>query len=164
MAAFVFGQTDYQWKIKNDVNKTQSEIYSLTKQFIGVTWKSAQDVIQNDDKEGGVVLVKGLTHSISFEHMRATYAYRYSYNVIFKMKDGKYLFEINNVMCHSTIGSSFDNKLFIEPHEKEKCEYSTKKFGEKCDYLMSELKLELQAIADAYVKSMSSENLNDDDW
>ena len=23
MAAFVFVQTDYQWKIKNDVNKTQ---------------------------------------------------------------------------------------------------------------------------------------------
>jgi hypothetical protein len=161
MTPLVFCQSNFEWHIKDSVNKTKTEIYSLTKQFIGMTWKSAQDVIQIDDKDGGVIIVKGLSHSITFKQLGATYAYTYSYAATFKMKEGKYLFEINNVKCHSTVGSSFDNKLFIEPHEKEKCDYSGKKFGAKCDQLMSDLKLELQAISDAYVKTISSDN---DDW
>jgi Domain of unknown function (DUF4468) with TBP-like fold len=164
MTTTVFCQSNFEWQIKDSVNKTKSEIYSITKQFIGTTWNSAQDVVQNDDKEGGVILVKGLTKSINFVHLGATYAYTYSYNVTIKMKENKYLFEINNVRFHSTIGSSFDNKLVIEPHENEKCEYSNKKFGEKCNQLMSSLKLELQEIADTFIKVMSSESISDGDW
>jgi hypothetical protein len=164
MTTFLFSQTNFEWQVKDSVKITKSEIYSLTKQFIGVTWKSAQDVIQNDDQEGGTILVKGLTNPIVFVQAGATYAYTYSYNIIFKMKDGKYFFILNNVKCHSTVGSSFDNKFLIEPHDEANCEFASKKFGEKCNYLMSELKNQLQQIADAYVRSLNSENSNGGEW
>ena len=80
------------------------------------------------------------------------------------MKENKYLFEINNVKCHSTTGSSFDNKLKIEPHDQESCPYSKNKFGLKCNQLMADLKLELQSIADSYVKTMSSVSTENGDW
>ena len=164
MTTFLHSQVNYEWQIKDSLKLTKSEIYSTTKQFIGITWKSSKDVIQNDDQDAGVILLKGLTIPIQFMQAGATYSYTYSYDVIFKMKDGKYFLTINNVKCHSTVGSSFDNKFFIEPHENANCEYSTKKFGEKCNYLMSELKLQLQNMADSYVKYLNSETSSDGDW
>jgi hypothetical protein len=162
--SFLYGQLNYEWQIKDSLKLTKAEIYSSTKQFIGINWKSSKDVIQNDDQEGGVILLKGLTIPIQFVQAGATYSYTYSYDVTFKMKDGKYFLTINNVKCHSTVGSSFDNKFFIEPHENANCEYSTKKFGEKCNYLMSELKLQLQNMADSYVKFLNSETSSGGDW
>lgn len=161
---FIFSQKNFEWQKKDSVKNSQSEIYTKTKMFIGTTWNSAVDVIQNDDPTGGVILVKGLTSPKMFIQLGATYSYTYSYNVTFKMKDSKYLFEINNVKCHSTTGSSFDNKLFIEPHDEENCPYANKKFGLKCNELMTELKNELQSIEDAYVKSMSASPVENGDW
>lgn len=151
-------QENFQWQIKDSVNMSMDEIYSFTKQFIGQTWKSAKDVIQNDDKDNGSILVKGLTSPIVFAHMGATYSYTYSYELIFKMKNNRYMLELNNVKCHSTVGSSFENKLFIEP---DKCPSGNKKFEEKCNQLMIDLKAQLQNIVDLYTKSILSHK---SDW
>ena len=45
----------------DSVNKTKLQIYTDTKMFIAEYWKSAQNVIQNDDKDAGVILIKGST-------------------------------------------------------------------------------------------------------
>jgi len=164
VTTFTFCQTNFEWQIKDSVKNTQAEIYSKTKLFIGTTWKSAKDVIQNDDKEGGVILVKGLSKPGVFTQLGATYSYTYSYDVTFKMKDNKYFFELKNVKCFSTTGSSFDNKLLIEPHDQENCPYSKNKFGLKCNQLMTDLKIELQSIADSYIKTMSSVSTENGDW
>ncbi len=36
---------------------TKTHLYSATKMFIAEFWKSAKDVIQNDDKEAGIILI-----------------------------------------------------------------------------------------------------------
>lgn len=164
ISTFTFGQTNYEWQIKDSVKQSKNEIYSKTKLFISSNWNSSNDVIQNDDKEAGIILVKGLTKNFQFTQLGATYVYTYSYNVTFKVKDNKYFIEINNVKCHSTAGSSFDNKLLIEPHEEENCPYSKNKFGVKCNQLMTELKAELQSIADSYVKEINSNTSENTDW
>lgn len=160
----IFAQLNYQWDKSDSISKTKIEIYSLTKLFISEYWKSAQDVIQNDDKEGGVILVKGISNKFTFNSMGATYAYTYSYNVTFRMKDSKYKFTIDNVKYYSTAGSSFDNKLIIEPHELDNCPYKNKKFGEKCNQIMTSLKSELQSIADNYENTIKSAKKTGGDW
>tara|TARA_B110001452_G_C14999917_1_gene349575 strand:+ start:49 stop:579 length:531 start_codon:yes stop_codon:yes gene_type:complete len=157
-------QEKFNWEIKDSVNKSASEIYTVTKQFIGETWKNPSEVIKNDDKDGGIILVRGLTQKIIFTQMGATYAYTYRYNVTFRMKENRYFFTINNIRCHSTLGSSFDNKFLIEPHDIADCPYAKKKkFAPKCNGLMEELKGQLQSIADAYKKAISEEP-SSDDW
>ncbi len=159
-----FAQTNFLWEKADSISKTKVEIYSITKTFISENWKSAQDVIQNDDKEGGIILVKGITNKYTFTSTGATYAYNYSYNVTFKMKDNKYKFIIDNVKFNSTAGSSFDNKLIIEPHELENCPYKNKKFGEKCNQVMTSLKSELQSIYENYDNALKSSKKNLSDW
>ena len=58
---YLFSQTDFKWEKIDSVPKTKYQIYSDTKMFIAENWKSVQNVIQNDDKEAGLILVKGTT-------------------------------------------------------------------------------------------------------
>ena len=55
----VFGQQNFQWERTDTISKTKSQLYADTKMFIAEEWKSAQNVIQNDDKETGSILIKG---------------------------------------------------------------------------------------------------------
>ena len=56
---------------------TEFFIYSDTKLFIGNYWKSAKDVIQNDDKEGGIILLKGI-QLMNVSYALATFTYVYN--------------------------------------------------------------------------------------
>ncbi|MCX6311222.1 MAG: DUF4468 domain-containing protein [Bacteroidetes bacterium] len=40
-------------------SSNKNKIYSKCKEWIATTWKSANDVIQMDDKESGVIIIKG---------------------------------------------------------------------------------------------------------
>ena len=87
VAILIFGQgftqTNFKWEKVDSVAKNKAQIYSDTKMFIAEYWKSAQTVIQNDDKEGGMILVKGTT-DYSFSPMwLVTSKYNYSYSVKF---------------------------------------------------------------------------------
>jgi hypothetical protein len=157
----LFSQTNFEWQIKDSINKSKSELYSATKQFIAKKWKSANDVIQNDDKEAGIILVKGLTNRYTFVHLGATYCYTYSYDVTFKMKDNKFMIEVNNVKCHNTLGSSFDNKFFIEPNDG--CG-NNKKFALKCDELLTDLKSQLDNIVSSYLTEIKNTESKTDEW
>jgi len=159
-----FGQTNFKWEKTDSVAKTKGQIYSDTKLFIAEKWKSAKDVIQNDDKETGVILVKGVSSKFIFNQLGATYSYSFSYNVTFRMKDNKYKCIIDDVKCFSTEGSSFDNKLFIEPHELNNCPYKNKKFGEKCTKIMIDLETELQSISSDYEKYIKAPSSTIGEW
>ncbi|MEJ6776217.1 MAG: hypothetical protein QNK85_02700 [Crocinitomicaceae bacterium] len=57
----------------------------------------------------------------------------------------------------------FAIKLFIEPHDIKDCKSAkSKRFAPKCNGLMTDLKQQLQSLADAYTKTISEETPNDD--
>jgi hypothetical protein len=93
----------YKIEKVDSVAKSKSEIYSSTKSFIAQTWNSAQDVIQNDDKENGIIIVKGILR----EDVYATKLspdptkYTYSYTIKFMMKDNKYKIVAEDIFCTS---------------------------------------------------------------
>jgi len=53
LSQIVFAQNDFKWETIDSTFNSKDQLYSLTKTFIAEKWKSANDVIQNDDKEGG---------------------------------------------------------------------------------------------------------------
>lgn len=162
-----FGQSNFQWEKVDSVSKSKSEIYSLTKLYIGEKWKSAQDVIQNDDKEAGVVLVKGASFQ-EFPFMGGVYVYIYRYTMTFRMKDHRYKVTLDNVYCEDAYMKSSGAKVVkLEPFEGENCpETGTFKAPglpkKKAIIMMGEFKQSLQSLVDSYSSFLKRETKKDD--
>ncbi len=100
----VFTQENFKWEVTDSTSKIKDKIYSDTKMFIGETWKSAKDVIQNDDKENGLILIRGLNQvSTSINMGMQQLTYYFSYSVKFQMKDKKYRITLDNVLCDDAV-------------------------------------------------------------
>jgi hypothetical protein len=165
-----FGQTNFKWDKVDSIQKTKSKIYSDTKMFIAETWKSSKDVVQNDDKDEGIILIKASTIK-KVPHMGGDYVYVYNYNVTFKMKDNKYKIILDNVYCESAYASpTYSVHQKIEPFDGDNCpelittltEFALPK--KKAIALMTSLKNELQIVVDNYDKYIKTTSKNDDGW
>lgn len=164
---FLNAQNNFIWEKQDTINKTKSQLYSDTKLFISTYWKSAQNVIQNDDKDAGIIVVKGKSIQ-KINHSVCVYTYTYSYTATFKFKDGKYKFVLDNVYCEDAypIGCQY-NISKIEPfldgeYNKVKTTFTTGSLPEKkAVSLMSSLKLELKLIYDNYIVNITEKN---SDW
>lgn len=162
--SLTFAQKDFKWDRIDTTTKSKNQIYSDTKLFIAETWKSAQEVIQNDDKDAGIILVKGISIQSKYFQMN-DHKWTYSYNVKFLMKDGKYRIMIENVNCLSARCGSYSWPL-IEACDT--CEFpgymKTSLNKERYSELLSSLKVELQSIVDGYEKRIKSLVPSNSDW
>ncbi len=161
-----FGQTNFKWDVIIDsLDDNQSQLYSKTKLFIGEAWKSAQNVIQNDDKDAGIILVKGLSIQNLYYQMN-DHRWTFSYSVKFLMKDNKCRVIINNVYCSAARVAQYE-----WPHMPVSDTYPTTKglkitgVNEK-RYLqiMTSLKQELQSNVDSYINYVKKPLVNNSDW
>ncbi|MCW3082952.1 MAG: hypothetical protein JWP12_318 [Bacteroidetes bacterium] len=166
----LFSQKDYKWERIDSIGKTKDELYSATKMFIAVEWKSAKDVIQNDDKEAGLIMIKGLYSVSETGFMGALYTYNYSYNVTFRFKDGKYKMNIDNVYCAKStdlIGGRVYDGYALQPfepgNEPDASGWDIVCPPKKWPIIMNKLKTNLETTVydySNYLKSAKSSN----DW
>jgi hypothetical protein len=162
-----FSQTDFKLEKTDSVAKTKSQIYSDTKLFISEYWKSAKDVIQNDDKEGGTILVKGSSKQSVSIGMGSSNTFWYQYNVKFLMKEGKYKIIVENVKYERGPSPMWDSYAkYFEPHEQDtfpglmKAGMNEKRWNE----LITSLKTEMKNIVDNYEKQIKKTNTATSDW
>lgn len=144
----ISGQTDFKWETIDSTTKSKDQLYSLTKTYIAEKWKSANDVIQNDDKEGGVIILKGLTQKLTTKYLMNYHEFTYQYTMKFYFKDKKYRVQLEDVICHSHyVGVT--KGACIEPTEdfSKKIEYMP---TDKLKEMMDALKKELGAIFLSY--------------
>jgi len=161
IVSYSFAQKDFQWDVIDTISKTKSEIYTDTKLFIAETWNSAQSVIQNDDKEGGVILVKGITKVSTFFQLNP-HDYTYKYTVKFFQKEGRFKIVLDEVHCTSAL-CQMNEWPKVEPTE----DYSKKVGGvptKRLEPMMIELKANLQAIVDAYLIKIKNPSVKANDW
>lgn len=163
----VFSQTNFVWEKTDSIAKNKSQIYSDTKMFIAETWKSAKAVTENDDKENGNILIKGICRK-SDTYSLAVYEYNFRYNVTFRMKDNKFKINIDNVYCESA-HRGYEQIKKVDPFEGDNCPEMNSGWGEglpkkKMILLMVSLKNELQSIIDNYSQYIKSPSKNNDDW
>lgn len=69
--------------------KSSYDIYKNIKLWIADNFKSANDVIQMDDNESGIIVVKGII-PISLKTMVGAYTYSMYTSFKFEIKDGKF--------------------------------------------------------------------------
>ncbi|MGQ0828636.1 MAG: DUF4468 domain-containing protein [Bacteroidota bacterium] len=79
---------------------TKDELYIKGREWMANTFKSANDVIQMDDKSAGLIIGKGL----SYITMNDKAAGLINYTIALYFKDGRYKYEIKNIM-HEIPGS-----------------------------------------------------------
>jgi len=163
-----FGQTNFKWEKTDSIQKTKSQIYSDTKMFIAQTWKSAQAVIQNDDKEAGNILIKGVC-KITVQSGGGYLDEYYDYTVSFKMKDNKYKIIIDNVYGSNSIVSRGKGGPYpvikIFEGSADNCTQTAWITGvtkNKAVEVMSDLKRILQSIVNDYDKYIKTPSANSD--
>ena len=159
------GQADFKWGKIDSIPKSKTQIYSDTKVFISGVWKASGKIIETDDKEAGVIVVKGKSSQI-FNFALCPYEYTYEYIVTFKMRDGMYKITIDHVYCSSAFGGKDRSPIKrIEPVDGIPYPLDTGWLAEKRAVKMIQtLKQELQTILDSYVeflKTPGSASTND---
>lgn len=137
--------------------------------FISETWKSSKDVIENDDEENGIILVRGVVKQSMLKSMGlVTFNYYYNYTVKFYFKDNKYKIVVNNVNFSLTSCDGNSNGVYtpnkIEPIEEfENFARGRENLSKKdVKKFMDELKRDLQLIVDNYEKQIKEPSLKSD--
>jgi hypothetical protein len=161
----LLSQENFQWDIRDSIELSKDDIYAITKQFIAETWNNPESVIKNDDKETGIILLRGIRTDEYFYCLNF-HEFTFEYQVKFQMKEGQYRFVIENVWCKSHTCSN--PRWLLHPILHVSDQYSGKETagGMKAELylaLMYNLKSELQSLADRYVQFMA-ENPVSDDW
>jgi hypothetical protein len=161
-----FSQDNFKWDKIDSTTKSKDEIYTLTKMYIAETWYSAQNVIQNDDKENGTILIKGVnvqSHTFQLNN----HVWNFNYTVKFQFKENKYRIIIDNVHCTYARCAQYDWPLMPVSDT-----YPTEK-GFKLTSLneiwylkiMGHLKTDLQSIVDGYENYINKNNTTiNTDW
>ncbi len=153
-------QTNFQWEKIDSLNKSKSQIYSDTKMFIAESWKSAKNVIQNDDKESGMILVKGGS-SKSCIYLLNLHNFSFSYTVKFFMKENKFRIQIDNVIMtsHTCAGHVWGTITPIDNFDGN--ESLSARLGNE---IFTELKGELQSIFDSYLEYIKKPASSNSNW
>jgi hypothetical protein len=166
IASLSFAQTDFQWDVIVDsLDASKSELYSKTKLFIGENWISAQEVIQSDDPESGIILIKALSIQNLFYQMN-NHRWTFPYTVKFMMKDNNCRIIIDNVYCDGARCGAYEwpHLPVADKYPTEKGLQKTGLYEERYLELMSNLKDELQGIVNAYSEYVRKPSVVESDW
>ncbi len=74
----------------------KNQLYLNSKQFFVNAFKSANDVIQMDDKDAGIIVGKGFTDIYS-KMLGSSYPVKMWYTIKIRSNDGRYKYEIYNI-------------------------------------------------------------------
>lgn len=111
-------QGQYQYRgIVEVSNKSQIDLYDQAKEWVALNFRSAQDVIQLDDRENGHLIAKG-----NFQIYYKMWNRHVHHTMIIETKDGRYRYTIKDFVFQtadrpripleqSTLGSEFGKKL-----------------------------------------------------
>ena len=149
---YTYGNS-FEFSKVDSLNLPKNEIYSLTKMFIADYWNSAKNVIQNEDKEIGLIQVKGLK-KLSASYLLIHYCdYYYGYSIRFRIKENKCMIEIYNIQCESAYADGVVKIPLIQPFEDSNIDSRSLDYRlskNKAKQMMTDLKIALQKIVSDY--------------
>lgn len=97
---------------------SRQELHSRAKLFFAETFVSANDVVQMDDKESGIVLGKGLS-TISIKSGKYEFPVNLKYTIKVECKDNRYKWTITNIIYSSKL-ADFPAETFFNTETDNK--------------------------------------------
>ena len=159
MTMVSFGQTP-EMNLDKVFESVESKdiLYSKSKIFISEMFKSAKDVIQLDDKENGIILVKGVIKE-SFSYSLQSLDYYFSFTMKIYVKDNKYRIVISDV--YNSSAPYKYNKILINNYRGAfRDNLPKKKYWE----LMESLSKNINNFSISFENYMKKEFIINDDW
>jgi hypothetical protein len=150
-----FGQNTIDKDVIFESTKNKDLLYTNAKMFIAENFKSANDVIQLDDKENGVILVKGVvSENIVVAVQSLTYYFSFTMKIM--IKDNKYRIIIENI--ENTISPYYSTLLINNFRGSMKDGIHKSKYEE----LMLKLSTSIDNIVKTFESSMNKDGVNID--
>lgn len=84
----------------------KSDIYAALRGWVATSFNSAQDVIQMDDKDAGIIICSALFNYNYGKMMYAAYEGVVKYTLKLQVKDGRFKAEISNVIHQNNPGNA----------------------------------------------------------
>ena len=164
----IFSQASFEFSKSDSVNMSKEQIYTKSKMFITDTWKSTKSVLQNDDKDGGVIQLKGRYETNGVFTLSGNYFYYYDYTVRIRVKENKYKIEIYDIFCSDVkCTASSRTGILIQPFDGNGDDVKTSNFSggiskKKAVEMMVELRAYFNSIVTSYSEYISKSTKVDD--
>ena len=158
----LYAQGSFEFSKTDSSSLSKADIYTKTKMFISDTWKSSKSVIENDDKEGGVIQIKSfIIKEFKMDAFGTGHYYKYVYSVKFRIKDNKFNIKIYDLRCVEAKNAKYvgdTDAPLIQPFDGEPIEKTSNLWGgiskSKAIDMMSYLKNNMNYIIQEYSKYM----------
>ena len=155
-------QDNFQWDVRDSTEMSKDDIYAKAKQFIAETWNEPGKVIKNDDKESGLILLRGL-HVEEMYYQMNNHRWTFSYQVKFQMRDNQWRMVIEDVHCESARAAQYDwPRLPMSMTYPEKGFKKTSLKEDRYLTIMRNVQGAMQSLADRYVKALNEKPVTDD--
>ncbi len=150
----------------------QNQLFLNSKQFFADAFKSANEVIQMDDKESGIIIGKGFI-DISAKMLTSTFPVKMWYTIKIQSKDGRYKYEIYDICFENypsyyvlpdgssksqTAEEMFDKNKFYKNNGQPKTQYQNFK-----TQMIEKITILKSMIIDAMKKTINSGD-SKDNW
>jgi hypothetical protein len=113
--------------ISTDTALKKTELYSRAKAWFAETYKSAQDVIQLDDRENGKIIGKGSMRYTNNSLSGDASSGWIRYTIIVQVKDGKYKYTLEN-FYHESLEPGYN---FGKITTAQECPYKVSSTSQK---------------------------------
>lgn len=154
-----FAQSNFVWdETRTDLDFDKAELYEKTKDFIAKTWDESQTVIQKDNPDEGIIVLKGVSVQHKTYEMDL-YKWTYAYTTKFAIDERKVRIVIDNAYCADAqcSGTTWPLMPVAEDYPSSSGLNLTGVNQDRYTELMSRLRDELQSIVDRYMALVSNE-------
>lgn len=143
----------------------RSDLYNAAREWFVVSFKSADDVLQMEDKEAGILMGKAFNSVSATTGMGVTIPYMLYYTIKLYFKDGRYKYVVTDLIYRS---DDNEHQNAVELFIVDDYLYKNKSKG-KFDYMNKQWKRETIKSIDKLISNLKStmakaKSLNNDDW
>lgn len=178
------GRISFKEVVKEDSTKKDA-LYLKAKTWVSKTFKSAKDVIQIDDKEGGLLGLKGVSvlyFYSTYDRIEVKTEVYLNYLINLEFKDGRYRYEITDLTCKTLPPYAYTfkaedwliptpdlEKRTEEEFNKQKFSAKTKKRAKEIERKTREeynreIKIAVDHLISSLKEALSTQQADGEDW
>lgn len=143
-------------------NGTKDELFSSVKSWIFDTFKSGKSVIQNEDREAGMVICNAYSGGVTFSQYGKAYdAGGFKYNFKISVKDSKYRITITDIKYEKGYMALNSGADITEEYPSNWTSFMKKKMKEQWDSIKMQGESNLKSLVENLDKYLSK---SDNRW
>lgn len=154
--------------IQTDSTLSKSDIYVAVKSWVGTSFNSAKAVIEMDDKDAGILIIRPLSDYAMKGIMYSCYSGHLRYTIKIQVRDGRFRVEVSNFTHNIDLGNAKNCALGLITNA-EKCPIRGMNTGPN-QKVWADIQKFAASIAKSYFSALAELKIspqggnNDDDW